>query len=346
MKVAFPENLDLYSRPWVEYCEAHDIEYKLVDVYAPDIIEQVRDCDAFLWHHNHADYRDALFAKQLLFSLQQAGKRVWPDYKTGWHFDDKLGESLLFDSLGLPMVPYHVFYDKERALEWCKTAKYPLVFKLRGGAGSANVRLVKTESAARKLIKRAFGKGFAAFNRWFVVYTRYKKWRAGHDTFLGVCKGAAHSMLGGMFDMRSLSIQFARMHPREKGYIYFQEFMPGNDRDYRVIVIGGRAFAYYRLVRKGDFRASGSGEFFYDNFPPEIIALAFEAAKRMGTQCVAFDFVYSPDGRPLIVESSYCFGFDQTDAENGYWTPDLQYHPGCFNPFHWIIDDCLNRTSL
>ena len=45
-------------------------------------------------------------------------------------------------------------------------------------------------------------------------------------------------------------------HDRDgrRGYVYFQDFIPDNQFDTRVTVIGNRAFAFIRKVRPGDFR--------------------------------------------------------------------------------------------
>lgn len=347
MKLGFSKNIDMYSAEWIQYCKLNHIEYKLIDVYSSDVIEQLRDCDGFLWHHDHGNYKDVLFAKQLLYTLEQSGKKVWPNFNTGWHFDDKVGESYLYDSLNLPIVPYHIFYTKSDAIRWLPNAKYPLVFKLRGGGGSTNVQLIKNQFNAKRIIDKAFKNGFASFRRSFIVYARYKKWKAGHDTFVGVLKGLIHSSLGGILNLGNKYLEYAKMHGRERGYVYFQDFMPNNDRDYRVVVIDSkRAFAYYRLVRKGDFRASGSGEFYYDNFPVEIVELAFKVAKSIKAQSLALDFVYDQEGNPRIVESSYAFGYDDTDSENGYWTDDIQFHKDKFNPFYWIVESVINDINL
>ena len=55
--------------------------------------------------------------------------------------------------------------------------------------------------------------------------------------------------------------KFSKIQGKEREYVYFQEFLPGNNFDIRIIVIGDKAFGLKRMVRKGDFRASGSGEF-------------------------------------------------------------------------------------
>ena len=41
---------------------------------------------------------------------------------------------------------------------------------------------------------------------------------------------------------------------RQKNYVYFQEFIPNDGYDLRVILVGNWAFGYYRKVLKGDFR--------------------------------------------------------------------------------------------
>ena len=94
------------------------------------------DCDALMWHHFQTNPKAILFAKQLLFALEQSGKKVFPDFRTGWHFDDKLGQKYLLEAIDAPLVPSYVFYDKKEALEWVQKTDFPKVFKLRGGAGS------------------------------------------------------------------------------------------------------------------------------------------------------------------------------------------------------------------
>ena len=65
MRIAIYKHEGL-SKRWVEYCENNNISYKLINPYDSDIVEQINGCDAFMWHHSQADYRDVLFAKQLI----------------------------------------------------------------------------------------------------------------------------------------------------------------------------------------------------------------------------------------------------------------------------------------
>ncbi len=132
------------------------------------------------------------------------------------------------------------------------------------------------------------------------------------------------------------------MAGREIGYVYFQDYIPNNTYDVRVIVIGEKAFAIRRLVRMDDFRASGSGFIQYEKelFDDDTILLAFEVSKKLSVQCMAYDFVYA-DGKPIIIEISYGFAMEGYDACSGYWDIDLRWHPGSFNPYGWMVADLL-----
>lgn len=337
MKIAIHKSEGSFSDRWIEYCEKKNIDYKVVNAYDSNIVSIISDCDVFMWHHSHGDYRDVLFAKQLLFSLETAGIRVFPDFRTGWFFDDKVGEKYLLESIGAPMVPSYVFYTKADAIKWVNKVSFPKVFKLRGGAGAANVKLVYSAKEARRYVNKAFGRGFSQFNRIGYFKERFTKWCQGKDTLVGVCKA-----IGRFF----VPTTFAKMHPNEKGYVYFQDFVPNNDFDIRVIVIGDKAFSIKRMVRKGDFRASGSGSIVYDKaqLSEETVWLSFDIARKLETQCVGFDFVFA-DGRPLVVELCYGFTVHGYDCCEGYWTIDKKWHPGFFNPQEWMIDNIINSQE-
>lgn len=95
MKIAIYHRVGSFSDRWIEYCQKNDIDYKLVNAFDNDIIQQVKDCDAFMWHHHHGQFKDVLTAKRILFALEQAGVKVFPNFNTGWHFDDKVAQKYL-----------------------------------------------------------------------------------------------------------------------------------------------------------------------------------------------------------------------------------------------------------
>src|SRR5690554_3721943 len=331
MKLAIHHRLGSFSDRWIAYCEEKNIEYKIVNAFASDIIQQLSDCDVLMWHHHHAQYKDVLTAKRILFALEHAGVKVFPDFKTGWHFDDKVAQKYLLEAIGAPLVPSYVFYDKQEALQWANTTSYPKVFKLKGGAGSANVKLVRTYKEAKRLINKAFGKGFAQYDRFGAFKERLRKVKEGKAGLLEIPKG-----IGRLFG----TTEFAKQQPPERGYAYFQDFSPNLDSDIRIQVRGERIFGLKRFIRENDFRASGSGnfiEFEPSNIDFRVLNETLSLIKKVESQCLTIDFIYV-DGMPKIVELSYGFPTKFYDNCLGYWDTELNWHEGKFNPQEWMVE--------
>jgi glutathione synthase/RimK-type ligase-like ATP-grasp enzyme len=133
----------------------------------------------------------------------------------------------------------------------------------------------------------------------------------------------------------------------QKGYIYFEDFIPGKDFDTRLVVIGTRCFGVRRYCRKGDFRASGSGITAYNPelFDNKCIQSAFETSKKLKTQSIAFDFIYD-EQEPKILEISYCFVMGPAyDNCPGYWDCNLNWHEKIINPQYFMIEDFIEKLG-
>lgn len=326
-----------FHKRWREYCKTQNIEFKDVDCYADDIISQLKDCDALMWHYWQTSSKDFLKAKRILFALEHAGFIVFPNFNTAWHFDDKIAQKYLLEVLNLPLVKSYHFIEKREAMNWINTATFPKVFKLKGGAGSSNVRLVRSKSRAIKLTKKAFGSGFKIYDGFAFLKERYRMYREGNDTLIGVLKS---------FYRLFRSPIYSNVMGVIKNEIYFQDFVPNNDFDIRVIVIDEKAFAIKRLVRENDFRASGSGNILYakENFETSLIKSSFDYARRLNAQSLAFDYVML-GAMPKIVEISYGYAIDGYDDCVGYWDKDLIFYEGKFDSTNWMIDTVINQIN-
>ena len=320
---------------WVEYCKKNNIPFKLVNCYDNDIIEQLEDCKILFWHHHHNGPKDILIAKQLLYALEHTGFRVFPDFKTGWHFDDKIAQKYLFERIGAPLVPTYLFLDKKEAIDWANKTTFPKILKLRGGAGSVNVKLIKSKKEAFKIINKAFTEGISNDYSLTSFKERLKKYRHGKASLKDVFMG---------FGRLIIKPNYLKVKTNEFGYVYFQDFIDGNDSDIRIIVINNKAFALKRFVRENDFRASGSGNFAFEkeNFDDRTLKLAFETAKKLKAQCVAFDFIFLKNN-PVIVEISYGFNVPIYDNCQGFWDENLNWYEGSFNPYGWMIENIIDK---
>lgn len=320
---------------WIDYCEDNHVSYKLVDCYSNDIVNQLEGCNALLWHHTQSDPKDINIAKNILFAAEQSGILVFPNFNSNWHFDDKVAQKYLFEFFKINAVRSYVFVREKDALEWAKVTSFPKVFKLRGGAGSNNVKLISDKREAFDVIKKAFSKGFRPFNSIEYFSDHFKKWLKRKTSFNNLLKSIYRLFYKPDFE-KALGNEF--------GYIYFQDFIPNNSFDIRTIVIGDKAFAIKRYVRENDFRASGSGIIEYEkhNFDDSLIQLSFSVSELLKTQCLAFDFVFSR-GEPLLVEISYGFLPDGYKKCRGYWDKQLNWYDGKFNPYGWMVESILHE---
>lgn len=336
MKIAIHNRNNSFSSRWIKYCKENNISFKLVNAFDSDIIEQVRDCDIFMWHFHQAKFKDVLVAKRIIYSLEHSGITVFPNFKTVWHFDDKVGQKYLLEAINAPLVPSYVFYSKNEALIWAKNTTYPQVFKLRGGAGSKNVFLIRNFKHCKRLINKAFGRGFS----------QHTIKNAIKDDFLMFKRTSNPINLAKALGRPFIRPEFSKMQKREKGYLYVQDFLPNNQFDIRIIVIGQKAFGLKRLVRDNDFRASGSGQIIYDMDQIDIrcVEISFEVNKLLQSQSIAFDYVFDDRNNPLIVEVSYGFLMSAYDLCPGYWDSKLKWYEEQFNPQYWMIENAINKN--
>lgn len=337
-RIAIHHYVGDFSDRWIEYCKEYNITYSIVDCYKNDIIEIMKDFDILLWSWNLGQHESLQFAKELIYSLEKMGKIVFPDFATSYFYDNKVGQKYLLEAINAPVIPTNVFYNKNSAISWANKTTFPKVFKLSGGAGSMNVKLCRTKKQAISLINKSFGKGFAQVDRIDLFKDKIKRLKTNKskENFIS---------LGKSFIRLFVPTKKEKDMSREKGYIYFQDFLPKNSFDIRIIVINKKAFAIKRMCRNGDFRASGSGNIIYDKTQIDIncIKIAHEVTVKLKMQSVAFDFVYNKDNKPVIVEISYHFAPYLYDKCEGYWTEKLEWNDAKINPQYMIIQGLLNN---
>jgi glutathione synthase/RimK-type ligase-like ATP-grasp enzyme len=312
-----------------------------MDLFAPEAITRVRESGvrAVMLDLPFQNGQSVQSARHLVRALELMGLMVFPADSVYWHYEDKLAQHFLFESLQIPFCPTWVFYNAHEALAWAKETSYPKVWKLKTGASSSNVRLVRSRGQAHALISRAFGRGFSPvprllddFNTKLYKHKKEKDWpqtlRRLPQTFKNI-------------------LASRRAVPPERGYALFQEFLPGNNFDTRVTVIGERAFAFRRFARPDDFRASGSGRIDWDPSVIDLdcVRLAFESAGKIQSHCLAFDIIYDTERNLVILEVSSRFVAQLVERCPGYWDRNLIFHKSHVWPQDAILDDMLEKLQ-
>jgi glutathione synthase/RimK-type ligase-like ATP-grasp enzyme len=311
-----------------------------VDVYKPDILEQLRECDGFMWRWGHMDGMSRIARRLLPVIERELGLVVYPDQNTCWHYDDKIAQFYLLNAAGIPIPPTTIWFDRQGAHEWAETAEYPLVLKLSSGADSSNVRLVKDKREAQWWIDRFF-------DTW-VADLQLKKppKMALNERFTT----AGRTLVRGRVPNKGIADKGFDLHA---GYVYLQAFLPGNPHDTRVTIIGNRAFGFRRFNRVNDFRASGSGLRDYDpeNIDTAFVRLGFKTAQAISSQSCAIDGLYC-EKKPVVDEISYTYSSWAVEACPGHWElsgepedGDLRWVPGHMRPEDAQIADFIKRLE-
>jgi hypothetical protein len=135
---------------------------------------------------------------------------------------------------------------------------------------------------------------------------------------------------------------------RHQGYAYFQNFLPSNEFDTRITIIGGRAFGFVRYNRPDDFRSSGSGkiDFSPGKIDHNMLKIAFDVSNRLNLATMAFDFLYDSEKNPLINEMCCQFADWAVYECPGYWDNDLAWHDGHYWPQYFQLVDALQDENL
>jgi glutathione synthase/RimK-type ligase-like ATP-grasp enzyme len=265
------------------------------------------------------------------------GVRTFPNSASFVHFDDKVHQYFLLKAGGYPVVPSQISFSLADAFNQYKNCILPKVFKLKGGAGSQNVVLIRSKLHLYYLIIKSFSIGHSQFNSFRYFRDSVKGVFYGRNKFVDLIKGVYRLII---------PPKEAIQTPRERGYFYTQDFIPGNRFDVRVIVIANKAIAIRRMNRPNDFRASGSGNISYDatEIPLETLSTAMSVSLEQGYNCMAYDFIMNEKGEPLIVEMSYGFSQEAYDECPGHWNDKLEFVPGKVCLQDWMLESLINET--
>jgi glutathione synthase/RimK-type ligase-like ATP-grasp enzyme len=319
-----------FSARWIELAESAGHAVRIVDVHRPDIVDQLAGADAFMWRPP-LSVLNREFSRRLLPALELAGLPVFPSRRTLWHSEDKIAQSYLLKAIGVPVADTWVFWRLEPALAFLAHAAYPLVMKLSAGFQSNAVQLLRDADEAAYWARRMFTTGATGFDK---APAWKRRWREA---------------------VRGVKLAVGRpLHPSlEYGNLYVQQFLPGNDHDTRVTVIGKRAFAFRRRNRPNDFRASGSGRIDWDPAAIDLrhVRLALRVARALGTQSLGVDLLYR-DGEPVVCETTYTFASWAVRDCPGHWAlngdpehGELTWVDGRLRPEDAIFADFVGALS-
>jgi len=329
-----------WSNEWLDICVKEGLCHELVDWRQLDAFKTLSKHDVILWHYNHNSRDEMKFAPGILSALKDAGCVVFPDYSDSRHFDDKVIQSYLLEGLGLPSPKNYPIHSQKAVDDWIHTVgEFPVVAKLRAGSGAGNVKLIKDSGELRRYARRMFGRGFSSKpSVFFKIKSNASSSRSLEDVMSRL--------------KRAPEFLFTRKQAgalaRESGYVYLQQFIDGVNYDLKIVVVGDQLSFIGRSVRKGDFRASGGGDLFYDRsmISPDLIKTAFSAAAALRSDCVGFDMILDPtDNKALILEVSYGFSHTALLDAGGYFDRRGIWHDVPLNAPEAVMKRMIHKAK-
>jgi len=255
------------------------------------------------------------YLRDLVFSLQQRGNKVLPSYELLLCHENKGYQEHYKKLLGITSPWAYYLSRKEEITSY--NISYPVVLKSLEGSNAKGVALVKNQQELLHKINLWEGK-LGWYDRWDLFrrnYLRKAKQFPGYPQY-----------------SNKLDQEQYREHIEPRLRFVLQEFIPGLDSDYRVIVLGDRFYVSRRMTKQGDWRASGTKLFTYDPKPnPDLLDYASSLYYKVSSPSLAMDVGISDNGLHLFEFQALHFGVTPIVLGPGYFIKhrgDWQFQEG------------------
>jgi glutathione synthase/RimK-type ligase-like ATP-grasp enzyme len=220
-------------------------------------------------HPDHLNNRDS--DKEIIrsFGSLRITTTIIPSIRELDIYDEKIKQTDLFGDW-LPETNY--FCDRKSAEVFLDECEFPIISKSNEGAGSSNVRMINSIEEAHDELERVFsGRGMPR-------YTKPSMEKRGKKNF-------------------------------QRGYVLWQDFLDGNENDWRVVMIGRRyAWIVKRLNRKDLPFASGSG--IAQSITKlsaeveELLEYSYSFADEFSLEFTGIDIIRGKNGQPKVLETT------------------------------------------
>jgi len=238
-----------------------------------------------------ADYRYKSFIEDMVLGIELRGAKTLPPFKLLRATNNKI----LMEQLRNIYLPkqYHTntkfFGTLEELIQNTMKLSYPLVVKTAGGAVSRGVFKAQNSAELLRIAKNIS----RSSNPLYEFKDKLREFR-----HRGYSKESLH---------------------RNKFIV--QEYQDGVQNDWKVLVYYDKVFILRRQNRPGDFRASGSGLFsFDDTVDSRLLEAGIEIRKALDIPIVSLDLAFKDDIVILFEFQGVHFGTSTLEKSPYYYT--------------------------
>ena len=154
-------------------------------------------------------------------------------------------------------------------------------------------------------------------------------------SFTQRCKAATRYIIDG----RHIGVP-GRRWLLEKGYAYFQEFIP-HEYETRVSIVGNRAWAHRRYPSPDDFGAAVRTDVDPSKIDLRCVQMTFDINERLTSQSITVDFLFH-NNMQVVTEICYTQG---ATIMPGLWNRNLEWTPSNLTMVEAQAEDFLARIS-
>ncbi|MDX9942345.1 MAG: hypothetical protein RBS53_08990 [Bacteroidales bacterium] len=274
----------------VEQHDFHQVVNQAVDLKGRTIFY------AFSQKDNYRQY-----INDIVYHLSK-NNRVIPSYDLLKCHENKGYQEIFKKTIGLNglVAQYHTSGDEVNA----ESLKYPVVLKTTQGTNGKGVVLIRNYPEflkQTKLLGKKLGlrRKLDLFRR---KYLRKKKFIDYPD-----------------YSDRQDYLEYREYLKHEQNFI-LQEYVPGLDFDYRVLVACDRYYVMKRSVKKGDFRASGTKKFSFSKTPdPALLEYARSVYRMFDTPFLSLDILFNGTQYFVGEFQALHFGMSVVARSDGYF---------------------------
>lgn len=236
-----------------------------------------------------------LYDERLTILVRELGIPCFPSLQETLIYENKRYLSYWLKAHHIPHPKTDIFYRKDKAEEYIKNAKFPIVAKLNIGAAGNGVEFLDNYAQADEYIRGIFlsGKTSRTGPKLSKGHLMQRVWRKlTHPTEL----------------KERLQTYKAVANDVQRGFCIFQEYIP-HAFEWRVVRIGDSFFAHKKL-KKGE-KTSGSLLKEYVNPPFSLLDFVKELTEKFSFYSQAID-IFAPSSGPYLVNEMQCI-FGQSD---------------------------------
>lgn len=277
---------DLLKRCFYEY--SYDVQY--VPMFEAHKVK-VDGIPIIYTSQEDSGYKYKSFIEDVVLFVEKKGAVTLPSYS----FLRATNNKVLMEMLRGILLPKkyslksYCFGSLEELIEVIDTIDTPCILKTAGGSVSRGVHKADTKNQLYSLaLKYSRSKSATSERRDLIRSYRHK----------GYTRESRH---------------------REKFIV--QEFLPGLYNDWKVLVFFDQVYVLRRQNRPGDFRASGSGLFsFDDTVDSRLLEAGIEIRKALDIPIVSLDLAFKDDIVILFEFQGVHFGTSTLEKSPYYYT--------------------------